>query len=203
MSTIEIQNNNRIILLKLLLDLSQEESNSQENGSLKGGMGHWSLHDKLIESIINKTQIISESYDAWKLFYKSRDVLPNGERLENLAWRLMNYHSSEHPAVFFSSLSNGVKRKISSAEDDGMDGVEIINSSNTTANNTTLTSKNSITIPSTTPSSSSGPNPTYLPKFSSPISTTTNGMGTPKSSMLNKIPLLSSSVSFFLFFLNK
>ncbi|ORX82828.1 hypothetical protein BCR32DRAFT_292387 [Anaeromyces robustus] len=103
------QNNDRAILLKLLLDISEQDnviSNSLPAGDetpksktfaqiyqeklIKAGI----LNDKLIQYITSKTQIVNESQDAWKLFAKAKEVLPNGERLENLSWRIMNYQKN-------------------------------------------------------------------------------------------------------------
>ncbi|ORX55986.1 hypothetical protein BCR36DRAFT_395741 [Piromyces finnis] len=100
------QNNDRTILLKLLLDISQQDNEINTNIQkgdvtpksksisqlyqeqlIKAGV----LNDELIQCITSKTQLKNESIDAWKLFTKSKDVLPNGERLENLSWRIMNY----------------------------------------------------------------------------------------------------------------
>ena len=100
------QNNDKAILLRLLLEIS-EQDNIISNNAISGDTTPKSksylqlyqdklakagiLNDELIQYITSKTQIISESHDAWKLFNKAKEVLPNGERLENLSWRIMNY----------------------------------------------------------------------------------------------------------------
>lgn len=90
MSTLEAKNTNKAILLNLLLEISQQQINKIKfQSNSHSNTKDWLLNDNLIYSLFNKTQIINESNDAWKLFYKARDILPNGERLENLSWRLM------------------------------------------------------------------------------------------------------------------
>jgi len=123
------ENNEKAVLLKLLLEISEQDnelSKSLPEGNatpkskpfsqiyqeklIKAGV----LNDMLIQSVASKTQIIGESYDAWKLFSKSKDLLPNGERLENLSWRIMNYRKDIKTDLSYPELKTLIPSKSNS-----------------------------------------------------------------------------------------
>jgi hypothetical protein len=123
------ENNEKAVLLKLLLEISEQDnelSKSLPEGNatpkskpfsqiyqeklIKAGV----LNDMLIQSVASKTQIIGESYDAWKLFSKSKDLLPNGERLENLSWRIMNCRKDIKTDLSYPELKTLIPSKSNS-----------------------------------------------------------------------------------------
>ena len=58
-----------------------------------------------VPSVISHSKSLADSHEVWRLFTKAKDALPNGQRLENLSWRLLHMKLSKQRSTSMNTTT--------------------------------------------------------------------------------------------------